>query len=177
MPALPEINRPGSIRMRSPRGLSSGASVARTGRRQDFFCARRPPPAGGTALQRRVINDAQAAADAEELQPCFSSIVSPAAAPSATASSKGRTEVSLRADVHLANRGGGCFSIRCARVQGLDVFNGNPELVLISARRDFCVRAGVHIRVYAHGDRRNFFPARGDAVDARSSASLSTLKE
>jgi len=29
------------------------------------------------------------------------------------------------------------------------------------------VRAGVHIRVYAHGDRRNFFPARGDAVDAR----------
>ena len=70
MPALPEMNRPGSTKIFSPSGCNSGSS--RSGvflRRQNVFRRRRFPPAGRTTLQRGLINDAQSAADAEKFDP------------------------------------------------------------------------------------------------------------
>ena len=72
MPALPEMNRPGSIRIFRPSGCSSGSSRAAyfCGVKM-FFAADDFHHAGRAAGQRGLIDDAQPAADAEKFQRVF----------------------------------------------------------------------------------------------------------
>src|SRR5439155_9321045 len=47
-----------------------------------------------------------------------------------------------------------------------DLLEGDAEFVFVSAGGNFGVGAGVHVRVHAHGDRRDLVQSPGDAVDA-----------
>src|ERR1043166_3585001 len=69
IPALPEMNLPGSSRMRSPSGFSRGHECGRVARGgEDPFRLGFPPPVGAAAGQGGLIDDAQTAADAEKLE-------------------------------------------------------------------------------------------------------------
>ena len=167
MPALPEMNRPGSIKMRSPSGLSRGASAAAYEAGVRIFLAPgRLPPAGRPALQRRLVNDAQAAADAEKFQPM----------PLLQPLHQGQhffdgllerlDRRQLRADVHLQPAQLKVLQSRRARVNALDVLEGDAEFVFVRAGGDLGVGARIHAGVHAHRDGRGFFEPRGNAVDA-----------
>ena len=58
------------------------------------------------------------------------------------------------------------FNLRGAGVDAFDFFERDAEFIFVGAGRDFRVRVRFDVRIHAHGDRRDFLHARGDAVDA-----------
>ena len=52
-----------------------------------------------------------------------------------------------------------------ARIDALDLFVSDAELVFVGARRDLGVRAGVHVGIDPHGHGSDFLQAGGHAVD------------
>ena len=58
------------------------------------------------------------------------------------------------------------FNLARAGINAFDLLECDAEFIFVSAGGDFRVRVGVHVRVHAHGDGRDFFQPRGDAIDA-----------
>ena len=124
------------------------------------------PPRRGAAGQRRLIDDAQPAADAEELQPV--PLLQPRRQRQHLAHGLlERADLGdLRADVHLHSAQAQVLELARARVDALDLLEGNAELVLVGAGGDLLVRVRLHVRVHAHRHGRLLVQARRHAVDA-----------
>ena len=122
--------------------------------------------AGGPARQRRLIDDAQPASEAEELQPVPFFQSSHQRQHFAHGLLK-RTDLrDLGADVHLQPPQAQVLQLARPRVNALDLLERDAELVLVGAGGDLLVRVRFHVRVHAHGHRRGLLQARRHAVDA-----------
>ena len=136
-------------------------------RRQNVFRLRGGfPPLRRTAGQRRVVNNAQAAADAEKFQTVFVFQALHQRQHFAHGLLERIDVRDLRADVHLQSAQAQVFQFAGARVDAFDFLERDAEFIFVSAGGDFGVRVRLDVRVHAHGDGRDFFQARGDAVDA-----------
>ena len=127
---------------------------------------RRLPPRGGAAGQRRLIDDAQPAADAEELQPV--PLLQPRHQRQHFAHGLlERADLGdLRADVHLQPAQAQVLQLARPRIDALDLLEGDAELVLVGAGGDLLVRVRLDVRVHAHRHGRRLVQARRHAVDA-----------
>ena len=122
--------------------------------------------AGRPAGQRRLIDDAQPAADAEEFQPVLLFQPRHQRQHFAHRLLERLDFRDLRADVHLQPAQAQVLQFARPRINALDLLEGDAELVLVGAGRDLLVRVRLHVRVHAHRHGRPFLQARGHAVDA-----------
>ena len=72
----------------------------------------------------------------------------------------------LRADVHLQPAQAQMLQLARARIDALDLLEGDAEFVLVGAGGDLLVRARFHVRVHAHRHGGGLLEARRHAVDA-----------
>jgi hypothetical protein len=146
MPALPEINRPGSIRMRSPSGLRSGTSVSAYFFGVRIFEASGPfPPGFGATIQCIEIANPQAAADAKEFK-----IVSAREFLNQRQNLfHRRFERSnlgqLRTDVHLQPAQPQILQLSRARIDPFDILERDSKFIFVRPGRD--LRVGVRIDI------------------------------
>ena len=136
------------------------------GGREDVLRGRGLPPSGVAAGKRVLVNDAEAAADAEELELVFGLQLGDEGEQLVHRRLEGFHAGELGADVGLDAAQAEVLQLRGTGIDTLDLLEGDAELVLVGAGGDLGVGAGVHVRVHAHGDGGDLLEARGDLVDA-----------
>ena len=168
MPALPTINRPGSIKIFKPSGPQQRHQPPGVFLRcQNVLRRGGFPPGRRAAGEGGLVNDSQAAADAEKFEPVFSLQPFHQRQNLAHGLLKWAGLRDLRADVHLQSAQAQIFQFARAGINALDLLELNAEFVFIGAGRDFCMGVGVHARVHPHRHGRDLFEAGGDAIDAQ----------
>ena len=73
----------------------------------------------------------------------------------------------LGTDVHLQTPKADVGELGCPSVDGLDGFELDAELVVVSASGDLGVRVSIDIRIYPHGHRGDFLELHRHLADAR----------
>ena len=68
--------------------------------------------------------------------------------------------------MHLQSAQPQIFQPAGAGVNAFDLFKRDAKFIFVGAGGDFRVRVRLDVRVHARGDGRDFFQARGNAVDA-----------
>ena len=135
-------------------------------RRQNIFCRRRFPPGRRAAGERRLINNAESAADAEKFQREFCLQLFDQRQNFPHRLLKRRRFGDLRTNVHLHAAQPQVFQPAGARIHARDVFKRDAEFIFVGAGGDLRVRVGLDVRIHAHSNGRDFFQPRRDLVDA-----------